>query len=492
MKVIHSNQLLTAKRAVLGASLTLLATALTLSSAQAKTVNVNSGPIINGLFARIVCPNVAAQAGGIWTGEYDRKRQTCEVNIPDPVRNQTKPTKRPPLKPPVKLLNIDAGRLWSQSHANQRCKQLAKKNNGRWTGNWSEKTADKPSYCQVEVLIPPPKNPTHKVMNIDAGRIWSQDHANHRCNALAKNNKGQWTGKFSTINHKSTCEIKIALVPPKPKPTHKMVNVDAGRIWSSQHANHRCKALAKNNKGQWTGKYETKNNRSSCQIKVAINHAAAPAPVVKPQPVTPPPKANRKTRYVSAGRMTQQWRANRKCKRIADEANGTWTGQWRKSNDQQEGACEIRFAGGAKQQTQQPAAPAAVPTTIVKDAAAGPIWDQAQANQKCPLIAQKNKGQWTGNWRKIGANHQSVCQIRVTAAGTSQPVVESETTYVPLPKPVPAAPASNVREIFAGPIWDQKQANQKCQLIAANNKGVWTGQWRKTGPNHNSLCSIRF
>jgi len=491
MKVIHSNQLLTTRRAVFGASLTLLAATLTLSSAHAKTVNLNSGPIINGLFARIVCPNVAAQAGGNWTGEYSRKRQTCEVNMPDPVKNQIRPVKRPPLKPPVKLLNINAGQIWSQTHADQRCKQLAKQNKGRWTGNWSEKTDSKPSYCQVEVLIPPKKNPTHKMVNIDAGRIWSQDHANQRCNALAKINKGKWTGKFSTINHKSSCEIRVALVPPKPKPTHKMVNVDAGRIWSKQHANHRCAALAKNNKGQWTGKYATKNNRSSCEIKVAINHATpAPVPVIKPQPVPQPPKrANRRTRLVSAGRLTQQRRANRKCKRIAEEANGTWTGQWRKSNDQQEGACEIRFAGKAKQPQQ-----AVVPNTIVKDADAGPIWDQAQANTKCPLIARNNKGQWTGNWRKVGANNQSVCQIRIeVATGSANPVVKSETTtYVPLPKPKPVALANNVREIFAGPIWDQKQANSKCQLIAANNKGVWTGDWRKTGPNHNSLCSVRF
>jgi len=188
---------------------------------------------------------------------------------------------------------------------------------------------------------------------------------------------------------------------------------------------------------------------------------------------------------ISAGRLIQQWRANKKCKRIAEQANGTWTGQWRKSSDRQEGACEVRFADRPKSQQ------AAPPTTIVKDADAGPIWDQAHANRKCPLIAKNNKGQWTGSWRKVGANHASVCQIRINVVtGGVKPVVKSQTTYVPLPKP--AVPANNVREIFAGPIWDQKQANTKCQLIAANNNGVWTGDWRKTGPNHNSLCSVRF
>jgi hypothetical protein len=483
MKLIHSNKIFTAKHTAIGASLSLLAAAsLTFSTAHAKTVNVNSGPIINGLFARIVCPKIAIEAGGRWTGEYDRKRQTCEINIPDPVRTQVKPVKQAPLKAPVKILNINAGTLWSQQHADQKCVALAKKNKGRWNGNWSTKTATKPSYCQIEVLIPPKPKPTHKIVNVNAGRIWSQAHANERCVALAKINKGQWTGKFTTVNHKSSCEVKVSLVPPKPKPTHKMIYVDAGRIWSKPHANDRCTALARNNKGQWTGKYSTKNNRSSCEIKVAINQVVQVAQPAKPKPK----KVDRRTREVSAGRLNNQWRANRKCKRIAEEANGTWTGKWRKSTDQLEGACEIKFSGKKKVQQAAPA----VPTSIVKDADAGPIWDQAHANRKCPLIATNNKGVWTGNWRKVGANNQSVCQIRVETAG--KPVVKSETTYVPLPKPVPAAPARNVREIFAGPIWDDAQANKKCPLIAANNKGVWTGKWRKTGPNHNSLCSVRF
>ena len=481
MKLIQTKHSITAKHAVIGVSLSLLAASFTLSTAQAKTVNVNSGPIINGLFARIVCPNIAIQSNGTWTGEYDRQRQTCEINIPDPVQNQTKPIKRKPLKPPVKILNVDAGTIWSQQHADQRCKALATKNKGRWNGNWSEKTSTKPSYCQIEVLIPPKPKPTHRIVNVAAGRIWSQAHANQRCVALAKINKGQWTGKFTTVNHKSSCEVRVSLTPPKPKPTHKMINIDAGRLWSKQHANQRCNALAKINKAQWTGKYTTKNNRSSCEMKVAMNHVAPAAQPTKPKPT----KADRRTREVSAGNLQNQWRANKKCKRIAEEANGTWTGKWRQSTNKLEGACEIRFSGKRKQQ-QAPAAP----TSIVRDADAGPIWDQAHANRKCPLIATNNKGVWTGNWRKVGANNQSVCQIRVESNG--KPVVKSETTYVPLPKPTPAAPVSNVREIFAGPIWDQAQANKKCQLVAANNKGVWTGKWRKTGPNHNSLCSVRF
>ena len=472
MKVTQSNRLLTAKKAVIGVSLSLLTASFTFSTAQAKTVNVNSGPIINGLFAHIVCPIIAEEARGRWTGEYDRKRQTCEVDIPELI--QKEPIKRAPLKAPFKLLNIDAGNIWSQQHADQKCKMIAKNNKGHWTGNWSEKTSTKSSFCQIEILIPPTSKLTHRFDNIDAGRIWSQAHANQRCAALAKINKGQWTGKFTTVNHKSSCEVKVSLSPPKPQPTHKLVNLDVGQIWSKPHANQVCAELATKNNGEWTGKYTSQNNKANCEIKVSINHTV---------PALTPVRQARNTREISAGKLDSQWRADRKCKRIAEQANGAWTGNWRKSTNQQQGACEVKLTKTKKQQ------PVTVPTSIVKEADAGPIWDQDHANRKCPLIAKNNKGQWTGNWRKVDANNMSVCQIRVnTATGAATPAVESETTYVPLP----AAPASNVREVFAGPIWDQKQANSKCQLIAANNKGVWTGKWRKTGPNHNSLCSVRF
>ena len=421
---MKKNQLLTTKNAVLGLSLSLLGASLLFSTAHAQKVNVASGPIINGLFARIVCPNIASQSGGRWTGEYDRKKQTCEVDMPVQVKPaKPAPAKPVALKPSMKTLNMEVGTLWSQQHADQECPKVAAKNKGRWNGNWSSKTSTKPALCQIEVAI-------------------------------------------------------VAA----PKPTHRIVDIAAGRIWSDSHANQRCTDLAKINKGTWTGKYSTQNSKSTCQMKVAIQKA--PPAAVKPQPVATNNRKRKNVREVTAGRLNNQWRATQKCQKIAEQTNGTWTGDWTKSTPSKEGTCQIRFK---KTAVKAPVTPAPATNGVVKEANAGPIWDQAHANRKCPIIAKNNKGQWTGNWRKVGANNMSVCQIRVSATSAT------ETVYVPLPKPTPAAPVSNnVREVPAGPIWDQAQANTKCQLIAANNKGVWTGQWRKIGPNHNSLCSVRF
>lgn len=334
-----------------------------MGSLQARTINADAGPIFNQFFANIQCERAAAKLKGKWNGRYWTKPGTingvCQVVVADPV--PPKPAKKPPIKPAVNLLTVDAGKLWNEAHANTRCPQLAKENNGRWTGKWSDKTANKPSYCQIEVIVKP------------------------------------------TIS----------------KPTHKYINVKAGRIWSSEHANKRCKKLAKKNNGTWTGKWSTKHDKSTCQVKVAI----APKPAIPPVKPSPTPAT-----------------------------------------------------GGN-----------------IREVAAGPIWDQAQAAGKCPLIASKSGSIWTGKWRKLDySTHQSVCEVRsgATASVPTKTVVTTTTTYVNL-KPDNPAPR-NVREIFAGPIWDGNQAKVKCPLIAANNKGTWTGKWRKTGPDHSSLCEVSF
>lgn len=43
---------------------------------------------------------------------------------------------------------------------------------------------------------------------------------------------------------------------------------------------------------------------------------------------------------------------------------------------------------------------------------AGPIWNQADANEKCPLIAAQNNGTWTGQWWTTVQGRMSVCEIQ--------------------------------------------------------------------------------
>ena len=437
MKQLLTHQ--TSQKKIISLSLGIIAITAGMGNLQAKTINADGGPIFNSYFAKIQCERAASKLNGEWNGRYWTKPGTingvCQVVVPDPIiaKPTHKPMRRPPIKPSVKLISVDAGRIWNQAHADSVCPRLAKENKGIWRGKWSEKVDGKPSYCQIEVTVKPViRAPSHKIINVKAGRIWSEEHAEQRCTKLAKENHGQWTGKRSVKGNVSSCQIKIAIKPKPPKAIkkHKQRNV----------------------------------------------------------------------REVSAGSIWDQAQANRKCPRIAEQTNGVWTQKWRKTGSNNEAVCEVEFqplAHGKKPPVAvraiaptPPAAPA--PSGNTREVAAGPIWDQAQASKKCPLIAAQSNSRWTGTWRKLDyTTHQSVCQITsgTVVAVPTKTVVTTRTTYVNLK---PAAATGNVREIFAGPIWDANQAQTKCPMIAANNQGTWTGKWRKTGPDHSSLCEVRF
>ncbi len=44
---------------------------------------------------------------------------------------------------------------------------------------------------------------------------------------------------------------------------------------------------------------------------------------------------------------------------------------------------------------------------------AGPIWNQADADQKCPALAYRAGGSWSGHWSTVVPGRMSVCQIRL-------------------------------------------------------------------------------
>ncbi len=43
---------------------------------------------------------------------------------------------------------------------------------------------------------------------------------------------------------------------------------------------------------------------------------------------------------------------------------------------------------------------------------AGPIWNQADAEKKCPQIARQNNATWTGQWWTTVQGQMSVCEIQ--------------------------------------------------------------------------------
>lgn len=42
----------------------------------------------------------------------------------------------------------------------------------------------------------------------------------------------------------------------------------------------------------------------------------------------------------------------------------------------------------------------------------GPIWNQMDADRKCPKAAQRAGGTWTGQWRTTRPGQMSECDIR--------------------------------------------------------------------------------
>jgi hypothetical protein len=99
---------------------------------------------------------------------------------------------------------------------------------------------------------------------------------------------------------------------------------------------------------------------------------------------------------------------------------------------------------------------------------AGPIWNQADAQTKCPQVASANGGVWDGQWHTTVPGRMSVCEVRF-----------------------PSKPQSPTLDVEAGPIWNQADAQTKCPEIAKANGAVWDGQWRTTVPARMSVCEIR-
>jgi len=91
-----------------------------------------------------------------------------------------------------------------------------------------------------------------------------------------------------------------------------------------------------------------------------------------------------------------------------------------------------------------------------KDVNAGPIWNNNDAQVKCPATCSPNNVKWNGQWRTTVEGQMSVC-------GSDQ-----------------------AGDVKAGPIWNNNDAQTKCPAVFANDK--WNGQWRTTVEGKMSVC----
>jgi len=113
----------------------------------------------------------------------------------------------------------------------------------------------------------------------------------------------------------------------------------------------------------------------------------------------------------------------------------------------------------------------------------GPIWNQMDANRKCPEAARRAGGTWTGQWRTTRPGQMSECDIRVDDHDRMRMAIG--------PAWMEHGHHHQVRSIEVGPIWNQMDADRKCREAAQRAGGTWTGQWRTTRPGQMSECDIR-
>jgi hypothetical protein len=112
-----------------------------------------------------------------------------------------------------------------------------------------------------------------------------------------------------------------------------------------------------------------------------------------------------------------------------------------------------------------------------RDVEAGPIWNQMDADRKCPKVARDVGGTWTGQWHTTIPGQMSVCEVAGAHGGKG---------WIDIHK------SHKVKSVEVGPIWNQMDAERKCTDAARRMGGKWNGQWRTTRPGMMSECDIKL
>jgi ribosome modulation factor len=179
----------------------------------------------------------------------------------------------------------------------------------------------------------------------------------------------------------------------------------------------------------------------------ALTFAALSSAFAEPQP-----------RNVEVGLVIwNQADAEERCPKAAAEAGAKWTGHWSNTTAGRMSVCEVVDLPKEAPKFSSPRGEA-------RDVEAGPIWNQADAEMKCPAVAAAARGRWNGQWRTTEQGRMSVCGV----------------TDIDL----------RVRDVDAGPIWNQADAELKCPVAAFAVRGQWNGQWRTTEQGRMSVCQI--
>jgi hypothetical protein len=106
------------------------------------------------------------------------------------------------------MISVEAGPIWSQSDAQRKCPQVATENRGTWNGQWRTTVPGRMSVCELRLS---PSKEIKVVEPIEAGPIWSQSDAEKKCPEVARKNGGTWNGQWRTTvpGSMSVCEIRL-------------------------------------------------------------------------------------------------------------------------------------------------------------------------------------------------------------------------------------------------------------------------------------------
>lgn len=110
----------------------------------------------------------------------------------------------------------------------------------------------------------------------------------------------------------------------------------------------------------------------------------------------------------------------------------------------------------------------AIGAASAREISAGPIWNNWDAQNKCPNVCAP--GTWNGNWRTVQPGMNSVCSCDF-------PHRPRQGGYGPRPR---------IQQVIAGPIWGNWDAPGKCTR-ACGGQQFWDGNWRTVAPGQ-STC----
>lgn len=113
----------------------------------------------------------------------------------------------------------------------------------------------------------------------------------------------------------------------------------------------------------------------------------------------------------------------------------------------------------------------AAPPARAVETPAGPIWNNMDAQNKCPDVCRRNgNASWNGNWRTLPGTATSVCDCDAPAGGRGR--------------------NDGAQWADAGPLWNQMDAQNKCPDVCRRSGGrTWDGNWKTTEPGRMSVCS---